>query len=326
MYVLLPHISHSFLTECIGVGQRGWLPDWIVAQCRSALGATAASSPFLDNEPGSSSAHAQTPNNPPGYDAATGFMLQDVVAPTYIQSDHMATPVLNPYRPDPFVQAGSIPNGFPGNNLDHWQNVLRSSSTHREALIEAAMYLTPEQLRVITDEAAHMHFLAVSAEQRLNSTRTAPEQYQPYQLHQDQPQFSAPLGSNVQQFVNEHHVYTTQTQPYFPPATAYYTTPSSNTQPSSAYYDTSSSRQPASNFTGPSSTLDPTLLSSPWSPSNHRRTSLPTDDIQDALRRSRPSRISLPEAHGQSPYMNPSAPDTPDDDFLQLPRRLFDGR
>ncbi|KAF2027130.1 hypothetical protein EK21DRAFT_115133 [Setomelanomma holmii] len=304
----------------------GWLPSSTVAECRPHRNDTPTSRAFLgEDRPGSNIAPPRFPSLAsnymprPGDDAAMELMIQDIMEPPFVRTtDSQAAGRAYDGRP-------RIPNvPFPTaqgqcNSDSQFLTLISNWETLQRGLRLAEEDLTVEEVHIMVDQAQRTYDAAA----RMYSHR---------QLQQGQ---SLAITTNTQQATRSPQM----NAPYFTPVQQFpmqeqgsgpYNGSGISTQPSSYIYGSGSSHYHNSTLTNPSSVLQPSdsMLLSPFSPLDHRRTSLPSTDLQDPLplRRAMPSRLSLPENQGAaSPYLEPSVDETPVDDDLELfiPRRLF---
>lgn len=284
-------------------GETGWLPDWVLAQCRVPRVDSTASGHFLDEHQGRSELRPQTQSvmmdqsDDPDHTAAMGHMLHDLVNPEYVQSSHFSTPAHNSSRQSTASLQPPF-NGSVGRNNQYWQSILDSLGRHQRTIRHAAPYLDREQLR----------YMATQSESILAISRGL------YQQHQAMPMLIEADSPDHGDFVlgDNSTMYTTPSQPRLSRGTSHdhfdmpetgdpdeIPTPSTGTlagTPSHGYW---SPQDSGSTPTNPSSNYapnNPSFLSS-YSPLQYRGTSLPSEFNEDATRSRRDyaSRMSLQE-------------------------------
>lgn len=282
--------------------------------------------PFLGHRAGRSSSHsvalhnAPDPIEQPVHDAVIRHMLLDIANPAVIQPSPSSQPVLNDNRVSPVeLHASSLSS--PGNNIEHWQNVLDSLRLHQRTIRQASAFLLPYQLSILAAESEQMFNLHRSMYDQqtqpqmqhvLSQAQHAPSNYNPAP-ETASPAYATPSVGTQAEYAPSNYYSTqgiagstystlrTSITSRLPDQRSYGAT-SLNTQPSTQGYDTGSSLQQNSFQTEPSSTHetgDPMLLI-PGYPMHRRRTSLPPEVDQDGprLRSRHYSRRSLQDELG----------------------------
>jgi hypothetical protein len=295
--------------------EMGWLPVSVLNHCRGSCVNSIAHESFLERGQGQADSHLQTQDpaenssTDPFYNNIVGFVMYDLVNPTFTQATGSSTPVQNHARQDT-VSLQEMTTEVSSRNDNYWNRVLRGFIHQQRTMLDAAAHLTEVQLRMQAEQCEQMYALS----------RTFYQQRQPQLTH---VQVHPPITDDSFQIENLDSPSDLPLQPHYAtpmrPQYDQYTIPDPNTQfvtlnpstlPSTRSYGTWSSRHQA--ITDPSSTYNTSLLS-PCSTSPHRRSSLPTGIEQDALRfRALPSRISLPTAPDDC--IDPSLLDSPSED------------
>lgn len=290
-------------------------------QCRMPSRGPVSPSPFLGQRrlrSSESQAASSFPANEteagPSHDAAMGLLLQDLVTPNYVQSQYSSNWSHDNYSPAPVRAPQQVLTHIQPDDPRHFRNLVQNWGALQGDLVRAEPHLTDDEVRDMAYQAQETH----RALERMYHHRQMQQAQSPAQIADVQQE------PEPQQIIT--HYFTPVQQ--LPLHNGHYHGSGISTQPSSYAYGAGSSGYHPSTFTNPSSILpshSPALLS-PFTPISFRRTSLPFADVQDEspLRRALPSRISLPEVNGleTSPYLEPSVPQTPDDDDF-LSRRLW---
>jgi hypothetical protein len=305
-------------------GERGWLPDWVLAQCRVPRAVLTVSSHSLEGSQSRSELHssAQSAMVAQIYDlgqtAAMGHMLTDLVSPEYVQSTPSSIPENSTSRQ---ITARLQPpsNGSVADNGQYWQSTLNSLERHQSVIRRAAPHLSQEQL----------HFMVTQSERILAISQGLYEQYSviPTQIQVHPPgeigfalrdnsivvlstpaQFQSPHNMGYDHFVESDTGSLCEIQ-----------TPSTGTIPNTPSHGYWSPQDPGSTFTNPSSNYapnDPNFLS-PYSPLQYRGTSLPSENNEDVTRsrQNYASRMS-PQDDCIDPAVLSSYGGTSDDDIV----------
>lgn len=289
----------------------GWLSDAEVRRCRAPL---AASSSFLGARSNAHQPQAQmplpdgSPSNGPVYDAAINEVLNDFVYPMFPQPLDAMDPTLSEGR------HSSVATTAPRD--PHFRNVQQGFMNLEGSMREGAANLTEDELGWMANRLTYLYQVTVSQQAYMyppqiqlypatdygassvdtqSSTHATSSQSWTEPHYTDTEHMTSDVSSN--QYITPGPSNTQYMTPE--PSGAQYMTPNASTQPSSFGNATGSSGYVGSSTTYPSSASAPGLLS-PYSPLYRRQSgshlSSPLLQNSVALRRSRPSRRSLPEA------------------------------
>lgn len=297
---------------------RGWIQESLLTSIRASRSSDDRPAAFLEEPRNLRHSQRSISHNPPSNAQHTdvmGHVLHNLVNPTYRQSASSFAAVFNETHNHMADLQPPIIGGL-DNNSQSWQSVLQSLELHQRTFRMAAAHLTPEQLQYMVAQAERVFNISQGLYQQQQQLHAMQAEIRPAVRNDEDlarsnnPTFQSPAPSAYWRTPNHVHTAGTPARGVGP------ATPSTDRTRSDRSYAARSSQRLNSTLTNPSSTYSPpnSNLLSPYSPSDNRRTSLPSNVRPEAPRLSRafPSRRSLPD--NPENCIDPSLLDSPHED------------